>query len=875
MRPFKGLRRYSYGDSAIFAGRDDDIASCAARLVSGNERLFLIHGRSGCGKSSFLHAGLIPRLDSLLAKGESTLQPARGIGEVSKEDYAVRLSLDPWRTLGTAIYRLQERLRRSARTSGRGAKRFRKGDVSRDRQEHFLDTDWNTPALAFETLCKCLNLSPPRRTLLLTIDQVEDVFDQEAHEDQKKFFQLLARITYQPVNVKLILALRTDYKARFDDRLQDLKADYVHIKSFYIHPLTKGSMHEAIVTPTVNKVFGFTFEQGLPKTILNDVISSGAEHAHLPLLQVICDRLYSHAKKAADTSPFEITEGDYRASGASSTQIESHLEETLVNFLIKSHKGPALNWAGAADRWMSALSALARTDAAGRVKASPPITEEDLTKIAVEFECFDPSRMIKWLGRPENYILQESYSDGVRHWQLVHDSIATALVEWRTAHYRRLKKDRFDVAENLLNSNSLTWSDLFESEPQRVVLSTMNDMIWDHMIHLYADSLGFLSRLGITLTIDRRFDLKRQSLGPALFSKFLSLPKRLLVVLPSSLSWFRELGNDPQWECVGIPNIYKGWALIGRPDLPIEPLSAALVKGEAYAKESLKKISSALSDGEFKIYAYEGEGIEFFNYLCARVGGDGARAKVIEIEKAPTRHISIKDPMFTALIKEKADLAIGPAPYRALCAQGGFVVYADFDTVYSLSTPEQQRELETLLMHENMAVKLVPGDEPLKLRLLSALLFTTDHVRTRPEEFISFLYNQVLEMTERGGYWLRRKFIKDAIASCYSFIGSQDYGEAYFSPSSPFEYPAEPRYAAPRQLFYALMRERAACDTMLKSLVGSDSGSSKLRCAPVAARAAFKRGQNNYRLYNYGDAAVAFRQVVDILNGTGQINAQD
>jgi hypothetical protein len=266
-----------------------------------------------------------------------------------------------------------------------------------------------------------------------------------------------------------------------------------------------------------------------------------------------------------------------------------------------------------------------------------------------------------------------------------------------------------------------------------------------------------------------------------------------------------------------------------------------------------------------KIFAYEGEGIEFFNHLCARVGGKAATVTLIE--RAPTRHLSIKDPMFTALVRGAADCVIGPAPCRALCAQGGFVVYADFDGVYSISTPEERSQLEALLMHENFAGKLLSGDEDLKLRLLSALLLTIDHVRAHPDAFISFLYNQVLEMTERGGYWLRRRFIKDAVESCYSYIGLLDYGEAYFSPSSPFEYPAKPHALPPRRLFHRLMQCRTQCDRLLGLLAGSDLHSRARLVNSEHAQQAFQRGQNHYRIYNYGDAAVALQEAVDLIGG--------
>ena len=64
--PYPGLRALDEADAAVFFGRDAAIvrAMDQIRLVRerGVERLFVILGASGAGKSSFLRAGLLPRL---------------------------------------------------------------------------------------------------------------------------------------------------------------------------------------------------------------------------------------------------------------------------------------------------------------------------------------------------------------------------------------------------------------------------------------------------------------------------------------------------------------------------------------------------------------------------------------------------------------------------------------------------------------------------------------------------------------------------------------------------------------------------------------------------------------------------------------------
>jgi hypothetical protein len=63
--PYKGLNFFSYSDAPLFSQRDGDARACASIVGSAANKLLLIHGRSGAGKSSFLRAGLIPRLEDV------------------------------------------------------------------------------------------------------------------------------------------------------------------------------------------------------------------------------------------------------------------------------------------------------------------------------------------------------------------------------------------------------------------------------------------------------------------------------------------------------------------------------------------------------------------------------------------------------------------------------------------------------------------------------------------------------------------------------------------------------------------------------------------------------------------------------------------
>lgn len=66
-RPYPGLRPFGKDEWPIFFGREQMIDDAVGRLV--RQRLLVVHGDSGCGKSSLIRAGLLPRLEQDTARG--------------------------------------------------------------------------------------------------------------------------------------------------------------------------------------------------------------------------------------------------------------------------------------------------------------------------------------------------------------------------------------------------------------------------------------------------------------------------------------------------------------------------------------------------------------------------------------------------------------------------------------------------------------------------------------------------------------------------------------------------------------------------------------------------------------------------------------
>ena len=67
LRPYPGLRPFEKHEWPIFFGRERMADEVIERLVQ--QRFLVVHGDSGCGKSSLIRAGVLPRLEQEAARG--------------------------------------------------------------------------------------------------------------------------------------------------------------------------------------------------------------------------------------------------------------------------------------------------------------------------------------------------------------------------------------------------------------------------------------------------------------------------------------------------------------------------------------------------------------------------------------------------------------------------------------------------------------------------------------------------------------------------------------------------------------------------------------------------------------------------------------
>lgn len=183
--PYPGLVPFRSIDAAKFYGRENEVEALIARL---EEKLIFVIGPSGSGKSSFIFAGLLPRLerDSQTRWTITAIRPGR----------------TPYSTLQTELQANSEWARDFSRTE-------------------------------------------KNQKVLLYIDQFDELFTQAETEERSQFIDVLQDfITSETCTI--VATLRADF---FGDLMNSPLWNEQVLTQFNLAPLRDRSLREAIVRP--------------------------------------------------------------------------------------------------------------------------------------------------------------------------------------------------------------------------------------------------------------------------------------------------------------------------------------------------------------------------------------------------------------------------------------------------------------------------------------------------------------------------------------------------------------------------------------------------------------------------------------------------
>lgn len=276
--PYKGLRAFDEVDAADFFGRDSVIAEVLHRLDGDDttNRLVLVVGGSGTGKSSVVRAGLLPRLRAgAIPRARDWYMATMLPGPAPFEELAeslehVAVAMDP--ALADAL---------------------------------------GAPGGIDQALRRLL---PPGAQLLLVVDQLEELFTTSSEADQRAFLDGLVHAIEAPDSrLRVVCTLRADF---FDRPLgvQGFGAA-VSDATVTIPVMSPAELEAAIVEPA--RRAGRVVEGPLVAELVNAVAH---EPAALPSLQFTLFEL-------AEAGPGDLTLTAYRELGGVTGAITSRAEQ--------------------------------------------------------------------------------------------------------------------------------------------------------------------------------------------------------------------------------------------------------------------------------------------------------------------------------------------------------------------------------------------------------------------------------------------------------------------------------------------------------------------------------------------------------------------
>lgn len=252
--PYPGLAAFDEQRARYFFGREAEIDELVERLR--HVPYLPIVGPSGVGKSSFLHAGLVPRL-------------------CAREPHlvlAMRPGTDPVGALARELLR--------AAKPATGAAAIERGSVRALRADLL-----ETPALLASRLVTLAKQRDAR--VLLAVDQLEETFTHCAVEHEREQFLAMLRDAVDDASdpARVVCTVRDDFIGRLAVR-----------EVYVLQPLGATHLRQVVVEPLRRCQYGFD-DATVVDELIREVMQSSV--AELPLLQFACRTLWNGRDKNA------------------------------------------------------------------------------------------------------------------------------------------------------------------------------------------------------------------------------------------------------------------------------------------------------------------------------------------------------------------------------------------------------------------------------------------------------------------------------------------------------------------------------------------------------------------------------------------------
>ena len=312
--PYRGWQPLEEADAAVFFGRDGQIIRALDELrgmrSSGIESLFMILGPSGAGKSSFLRAGLLPRLRR------------------DDRHFAVLEVMRPERNALTGELGFAHSLH--ALRSGLGLNR----PVLAEIKDACIGTDvervrgWLVEAgEAAASRLPMETAGTPYPTLVLPLDQAEELFSVDAGHQATQFLELLGRLLLHDDGGGPALFVAGTIRAdRYEVMQTAPELAKLRTRVFdELRPMPVAQFKEVILGPAARATAAGRPLRVQPDLVDRLLVESGEGRDTLPLLSLTLARLYADFEGSG-----ELTLSGYEAVGGINGVVQTEIDAVLA-----------------------------------------------------------------------------------------------------------------------------------------------------------------------------------------------------------------------------------------------------------------------------------------------------------------------------------------------------------------------------------------------------------------------------------------------------------------------------------------------------------------------------------------------------------------
>ena len=288
--PYPGLMHFTRKYAPVFFGREVEVREILDRMRLPEGRFLIISGDSGVGKSSIVDAGILPKLEDGGLPGNESCECVRMVpGQSSQPFGALMTTLGFFATrAGLRPDAIIEELKKSADTLTQHLRKIIAGGVH-------------------------------GRTLVLFLDQMEELFTAQDVEQSNKFLTALFKAAQERA-LWVLATIRSDHLHfchRHPAMLQVLRGAG-HYPLGHVEPFM---MHDMIVKPA--NCAGLKVSENLARRIVNDTESGSS---NLPLLAFVLDQLFD---KRSDHELTEEVYKDLGGVGGAIAECVKTVEETI------------------------------------------------------------------------------------------------------------------------------------------------------------------------------------------------------------------------------------------------------------------------------------------------------------------------------------------------------------------------------------------------------------------------------------------------------------------------------------------------------------------------------------------------------------------